>query len=175
MEHLKPIFDFFDHYFYQVLLTIALIVIHTIVKSLFRRAVKKHAFKNDFHYSREIYIRKLINISLMLLLVTIIGAIWEISFQGLSFYFASIFTIIGVALFANWSILSNLTASVIIFFFLPYRVGDTIRVVDGDQSEKGIIRDIGLFQVILLTEDGRRIAYFNNLFLQKPIEYIEGK
>ncbi|MFT6133806.1 MAG: small-conductance mechanosensitive channel [Cyclobacteriaceae bacterium] len=110
--------------------------------------------------------------SLALVLITVIGAIWEISFQGLSFYFASIFTIVGVALFANWSILSNLTASVIIFFFLPYKVGDTIKVVDGESSVTGIIRDIGLFQIVILTDDKRQVAYFNNLFLQKPIEFL---
>lgn len=173
IEYLQPIFRFLDAYYLQVFITAALILIHAIVKSLMKRVVKRHAAKNEFHYSREIYIRKLINISLMLVLITLIGAIWEISFQGLSFYFASIFTIVGVALFANWSILSNLTASVIIFFFLPYRVGDTITVMDGDHSVSGIIRDIGLFQVILMTKEGKRVAYFNNLFLQKPVEYID--
>ena len=173
LTYLQPVFDFLDRNFYPLLISLGLLIMHSVAKSVAKRAIKRHASKKDFDYSREIYIRKLINLAFTLLFITLIGAVWEISLQGLSIYFASIFTIVGAALFANWSILSNLTASVIIFFFLPYRVGDTIKVIDGDNSVKGIIKDIGLFQVIILTEDGRRVSYFNNLLLQKPIEYMD--
>ncbi|MFT5570615.1 MAG: MscS family membrane protein [Cyclobacteriaceae bacterium] len=172
MDNLDSFIALFRTYYLQLTISLILVIIYSFSKSIFRKVVKRHALKHQFHYSREIYVRKLINMSLALVLITVIGAIWEISFQGLSFYFASIFTIVGVALFANWSILSNLTASVIIFFFLPYKVGDTIKVVDGESSVTGIIRDIGLFQIVILTDDKRQVAYFNNLFLQKPIEFL---
>ena len=93
----------------------------------------------------------------------------EVSFQGLSLYFASIFTVIGVALFATWSVLSNLTASVILFFFFPYRIGRKVKIIDGDNSIEGQIVDITLFHIKVETEDDRIVAYPNNLAIQKPI------
>ena len=78
--------------------------------------MKKHSQINDLAYTREVYIKKLISIGLILVFTSAIGMVWEISVKGLSIYFASIFTVIGVGLFVNWSIFSNLTAPVILFF-----------------------------------------------------------
>jgi len=65
---------------------------------------------------RVIYTIKFFKTSWGIIMLTLISIIWDISFEGLSIYFASIFTIIGVAFFAQWSMLSNITASVILFF-----------------------------------------------------------
>lgn len=92
--------------------------------------------------------------------------------KGFSVFASSLFAIIGVAMFAQWSILSNITASVIIFFNFPARVGDTIKIIDGDNSIEGTIKEITLFQVELKDSDGNLIIYPNNLLLQKPIVKI---
>ena len=75
-------------------------------------------------------------------------------------------------MFAQWSILSNVTASIIIFFTFPARVGDSIRIVDGDNSVEGKIKEISLFQIELNDQDGNLIMYPNNLLLQKPVVKI---
>ena len=75
----------------------------------------------------------------------------------------------GVALFAQWSILSNITASMVIFFGFPYRVGDRIKVTDADFDLSGTVEEISLFHVLLRTHDGNLITYPNNLILQKPV------
>ena len=113
--------------------------------------------------------RKLFNVLMLLLLITSIGAIWEISLKGLSLYFASILTIIGVALFATWSVLSNLTASIFLFFFFPYRIGQKVKVVDGDNSVEGVILDINLFYIRIETDENHIVAYPNNIVIQKPL------
>ena len=76
----------------------------------------------------------------------------------------------GIALFAQWSILSNITASIIIFFGFPYRLGDRIRVVEaGDEVCEGVIQEISLFHVLLKKENGDQITYPNSLLLQRPV------
>ena len=102
---------------WQLLLTIGVIFLFVLVRSIIKKLIIKHARKNKMAYSREVYVKKLVIGVQVNLFLTIIGMIWEISFKGLSVYFASAFTVIGVGLFANWSILSNMTASVILFFF----------------------------------------------------------
>jgi len=140
-----------------------------ILRSILLKIVKKHSQINDLDYTREVYIKKLISMGLILVFTSAIGMVWEISVKGLSIYFASIFTVIGVGLFANWSILSNLTASVILFFFFPYRIGRDIKIVDGDNSIEGTVVDITLFYIKIEAKDKQFYSYPNNLAIQKPI------
>ena len=85
---------------------------------------------------------------------------------------SSVFAVIGVALFAQWSILSNVTSSLIIFFTFPAKVGDRIRVPDHENPVEGVIKEITLFQVELRDKDNNPIFYPNNLLLQKPVQKL---
>jgi len=153
----------------QLSITAILILLFLILRSILLKIVKKHSQINDLDYTREVYIKKLISMGLILVFTSAIGMVWEISVKGLSIYFASIFTVIGVGLFANWSILSNLTASVILFFFFPYRIGRDIKIVDGDNSIEGTVVDITLFYIKIEAKDKQFYSYPNNLAIQKPI------
>lgn len=169
MEYLENTFTYIDKNVFQLSLTAIVIILFFVFRSLLRKLVRKHAQFHEMARSRELYVNKLINLVLFIFFASLAGIIWGVSFRGLSIYFASIFTIIGVALFASWSILSNLTASVILFFFFPYRIGDKIKIIDGDNSVEGKIMDITLFYLRLETEDKELYSYPNNVALQKPI------
>ncbi len=158
----------FGTYGIQVGITLILVILYIILKSISVRLVNRHGRKNDIAINRVMYIRKLINFLLIGLIMVLIGVTWEISMKGLSVYFTSVFTVVGVGLFANWSILSNITASIILFFFFPYRIGDKITIVDGDNSETGEILDIQLFYIKIKTDKNRIVSYPNNLIIQKP-------
>jgi MscS family membrane protein len=106
---------------FQIGATFLLFLMYFIARSVILRMVKRHARNNEIEFSRELYIKKLSNYLLFILILILIAGVWEISFKGLSLGFASVFTVIGVALFAHWSILSNLTASIILFFSFPIR------------------------------------------------------
>ena len=169
MIYIENIINFLKTNAIQEVITLFLLMLFFISKSIFGKIISRHAQQNEVVHERGLYIRKLVNVILLLLLITIIGAVWEVSFQGLSMYLASIFTFIGVALFATWSVLSNLTASVILFFFFPYRIGRKVKIIDGDNSIEGQIVDITLFHIKVETDDDRIVAYPNNLAIQKPI------
>lgn len=161
--------NFFEENMQSVLVTLAVTVLFVLTRSIMLRLIKRHSRNREVPDDRQVYIIKLSNILLILLFLTVLGAAWEISLKGLSVYFASIFTVVGVALFATWSILSNLTASIIIFFFFPYRIGQKVRIVDGDNSIEGKIVDITLFYVMIETIDNKMCSYPNNLAIQKPL------
>ena len=99
-----------------------------------------------------------------------VGIFVGIGYKDLGVFFGSIFAVIGVALFAQWSILSNVTASIIVFFFFPYRVGDNVKILDGENSVEGVINEISLFHVILMDVDGLTITYPNALVFQKAVK-----
>ena len=119
--------------------------------------------------SRVQYLVRTANISLFFLFVILVCLIMGVGYGEISLFLSSVFAVIGVALFAQWSILSNITASMIIFFGFPYRVGDRIKVTDADFDISGSVEEISLFHVLIRTDAGNIITYPNNLILQKPV------
>ncbi len=114
------------------------------------------------------YIVKTVNISLVIFFAIVLITFLGLEYSQISIFLSSVFAVLGVALFAQWSILSNITASLIIFFGFPYRVGDYVRVIDKDYDISGTIEEIALFHV-LIKRDEELITYPNNLILQKGV------
>ncbi len=121
---------------------------------------------------RVYYVIKFAHFIIYFLALITLAIVWNVELGGVTVLASSIFAVIGMALFAQWSILSNLTSSIIIFFTFPARVGDKIKIMDGDNSIKGEIVEIALFHIEILDEDGNKILYPNSLFLQKLIMNI---
>lgn len=118
---------------------------------------------------RAKYISKVFNFAIAVISMFALFFIWGVDYHGIFVFGSSVLAIGGVALFAQWSILSNLTASIVIFFNYPARIGDRIRIVDGDNTLEGTIVDINMFQVLIEDESRNLINYPNNLLIQKPL------
>jgi len=160
------------HFYIELGLSILLLLIFFITKKVIARLIKRHALTNSHTKARVKYVIKLANFGLIILFISILALVWEISFKGLSFYFASFFTVAGVAFFASWSILSNITAYAIIFFNFPFKIGSSIRIMDGDDSVEGKVDDITLFFLKIKLPTGEVITYPNNVAIQKPIKEL---
>jgi len=161
------------HIYIEIGLTVLLLFIFFITRKIISKIIKNHGEKNEHSKSRMTYVIKLSNFGLSLVFITILALVWEISFRGLSLYFASFFAVAGVALFASWSILSNITAYAIIFFYFPFKIGSRIKIIDGDNSVEGKIDDITLFFLKIKLSNGEKVTYPNNLAIQKPIKELE--
>lgn len=157
----------------QLTITVGLILLHLIANRISDRMIKRYGKKHGISMPRVVYTKKYFRVISLLFFMILLGFTWDLSFQGLSVYFISFFTVAGVALFANWSILSNITASIILFFNFPYRIGDRIRIIDGDNSIEGIIFDLNVFSMIIKNDEGNKITYPNNLALQKAIVHMK--
>ncbi len=112
--------------------------------------------------------------------LTVLGAaglvfIWGVNIREIGLIFSSVFAVIGVALFAQWSILSNVTAGIILFFSFPFKIGDRITIMDKDMDEQGpfLIEDIKAYHIHLRKGNGELMTYPNNMLLQKAIS-IQG-
>lgn len=169
MEQILSYLKDFDSVQLQIALTGGLLLVYLLLARVVGRLIKRFGSRNQLTLTRVLYTTKFTRFVLFLILLLFLGLIWDIRFTGLSRYFVTFFTVAGVALFATWSILSNITASVLLFFFFPYKLGSKIRVVDGDNSIEGVIIDLNLFTMIIEDKDGRKVSYPNNLALQKAI------
>ena len=119
------------------------------------------------------YLEKTASISMFAVFVFVVCLVLGLGYGEVSLFLSSAFAVIGVALFAQWSILSNITASMVIFFAFPYRVGDRIKVTDSDFDISGEVEEISLFHVLIRTDTGNVITYPSNLILQKPVFKLE--
>jgi small-conductance mechanosensitive channel len=96
--------------------------------------------------------------------------IWGVEQSKLIIFISSLLTILGIAFVAQWSLISNITSTLIVFFTHPARIGDTITVLDKDYQIEGRISDIGVFFIIISTVEGEKITIPSNIFLQKMIK-----
>ena len=154
---------------YNFFLTLALILGVYLGLKILKKFFHQKGESKNVSQKRIYYILKTVQIIFIIIALVILGMIWSVSFSGMLLFASSAFAVIGVALFAQWSILSNITSSIIVFFTFPTRVGDIIKIVDGDNSVIGKIHEISLFHIELHDKDGHKILYPNNLFTQKPI------
>jgi small-conductance mechanosensitive channel len=104
--------------------------------------------------------------------IIILIVIWGVDTKNLFVALSSVFAVIGVALFAQWSVLSNITAGVIIFFTASFRIGNYIRILDKDMPIEAKVEDIFTFYTHLRSKDGVLHVFPNNMLLQKAVTII---
>ena len=157
----------------ELLLTAILLIIIFSLKSLNKRAIRRFGRTSAIDMNSRKIIFYLNNLVFYILALVGISLIWGVNLEDFSVFMSSVLAIVGIGFVAQWSILSNLTASVILFFSHPLRLGDRIRVLDKDFDWTGKVEDISGFYLFMRTDDGRRITIPTNLVIQKGIEILQ--
>ncbi|HEY1197067.1 mechanosensitive ion channel family protein [Flavobacterium sp.] len=165
----------FKEYSREIIATIVLIAILIVLRMIIAKLVKQFAATSQLFEHRTNLVIKYINILMNILVTTTLILIWGVKTDDIFVTVSSIATVIGVAMFAQWSILSNITAGMVLFFSFPFRIGDTIKIHDKDFPIEAEIEDINTFHVSLKTKEGEKIVFPNNLLLQKGISIIPAK
>lgn len=165
--------SFFKQILPEIVNTLLLLVLLGIIKFILKKLVRRFGSLTDLFENRTLLIIKYINVLLSIIFVLGLLLIWGVDLEEVVILFSSVFAIIGVALFAQWSILSNITSGILLFFTFPYKIGDRIRVHDKDFPLEVTIIDIRAFFLLLETTDGEQITYPNNLLLQKGISILK--
>lgn len=153
----------------KVGISAGIFIFYWLLLFLSHSAINKFGIRQKFIEKRIIYIRKVFTLLFLTLLLITYGFVWGIDIRGLLIFASSFFAVMGIALFASWSILSNLTSGMVIFFSFPYKINDYVRIVDGDNSIEGTITDMSLFHIQIKNKSGNITYYPNNLAIQRPI------
>ncbi len=157
----------------EFLYTIILLVIVFSLHYLNKNAIRRFGRSSSIDMNSRKVIFYLNNILFFILAFLGLSFIWGVNLEDISLFLSSVLAILGVGFVAQWSILSNLTASVILFFSHPLRLGDRIRVMDKDFDWTGKVEDISGFYLFMRTDDGKRITIPTNLVIQKGIEILK--
>ena len=122
---------------------------------------------------RRKIIIKAVHILSFLTAIILLSAIWGLKQNEIAVFVGTILTALGIAFFAQWSLLSNITSSLLLFFNHPVKIGDTIKVLDKDYPFVIEVSDLTYLFVHLKTEGGEIITTPNSLLLQKSVSVIE--
>lgn len=156
---------------YKIISSIAIFIAAVLIRLLITNSLKKIQTKFGFQKARILVTNKIITVLIYITTIVFISFIWGVDEKQLLIYVSSFLTILGIAFFAQWSILSNITAGLILFINYPVKIGDTITILEKDNNTTGEIRDIGAFFITLKTKKGELITLPNAIILQKNIQY----
>lgn len=157
----------------EILLTLGLLIVIVLLVLLIKSTVKRFTLLRKIEINRKKVILNLCYLLLYILAGSVLVLIWGVEIKQFTLFISSVLAVLGIGFFAQWSILSNLTASVILFFNHPVRIGDRIRILDADFDFTGEVKDITGFYFFMKTDKGEYISLPNSLVIQKGIQIME--
>jgi small-conductance mechanosensitive channel len=155
----------------KIIETIVVVVAYFLTRFVSSRTIEKTVENSLMHKTRGKVIKKSVNLILLLVTSAFLSLIWGVNQSELVIFIGSFLAVLGIAFFAQWSILSNITSGIIIFFSHPVKLDDTISIMDKDYQIEGRVSDIGFFFVIIKTKEGERVIVPSNVFVQKMIKH----
>lgn len=164
---------FFNTHQQEIINTIIVFGTLFIIQFIANLMVKKLGRTGRKNKARIKLVGRYVSVSFFLIALLIEAFILGVAIKDLIVLFSSVFAILGIALFASWSLLSNVTSGIIMFFSFPYRIGDKIHIHDKEHEVIGVIEDIRSFQVHIRNTNGNLLTYPNNMFLQKAVTLVE--
>lgn len=156
----------------EMIATGVLLLVLLILRASIISLIRRFSHKEQIIDRRAQLITKLINYLILGCALVGVFIVWGVDVRNLGVIISSVFAVIGVAFFAQWSILSNITSGVIMFFTFPYKIGDRIMIHDKEYEYVGIIEDIKTFHIVIINDNGQRITYPNSLVLQKGVSIL---
>jgi small-conductance mechanosensitive channel len=165
--------SFFNNFTKELIGTGVLLLLVFLLRIIISRLVRRFArITHKIEHRTNLVIKYLHLLANILAIIALIVT-WGVQPKDIIIAISSVATVIGVAMFAQWSILSNITSGILLFFSFPFKIGDVIRIHDKDFPIIAEIEDIRAFHVSLKTKEGEIIIYPNNLLFQKGISIMK--
>ena len=158
----------------QIALIAGCFLVLMLIMNLTKRITQKITSVKRLDPNRKKVVLNVFYFLYYILFFTSVMAIMGIDLKELSIFLSSVLAILGIAFVAQWSHLSNLTASIIIFFYHPLKIGDTVKMLDKEFDFVGVVKDIsGFYITITNKETNQDVVIPNSMILQKGIQFIE--
>ncbi len=154
---------------FQLLITVGLLLVVILVKIISQKNINRLLNRFDFDTKRKRIAHRIINLFLFIFITVTLISIWNIDKKDLIVFLTSVVTVLGIAFFAQWSILANITSSLILFFNHPLKIGQNIRVLDKEYDIEGKLIDISFFFMYVRNEEGYLITIPTSVVLQKTL------
>jgi len=165
--NLETVLNIFTTYKIQLIETVIVLIVFVSLKYLLKYLVKITIIKSVIKRHEKKEIHKIINLLIFVALFTFIISIWSVKQDNVLVFASTLLTVFGVALFAEMSILSNITAYLILFFQHPVKIGDQI-VVNSEGTEiNGKVKEMTYFFIFIEKELDQSVCSIPNALLLK--------
>ena len=162
---------------YKIQITETLLIIILYVIAFFiTKTIINNALKNtQLQRARRKIIVKAVHLFISITVLILISGIWGLKQNEIAVFASTILTALGIAFFAQWSLLSNVTSSLLLFFNHPVELGANIKVLDKDCPFEGEVTELNYFFMHLKTKDGEIITVPNSILMVKLVSRINDK
>lgn len=161
-----------EEHFVKIIETAIVFLVFTVMHFITRQGINRMLKKIHFTLQRRKLTLRMINLLLTITAIVFISAIWGVKQTDIVVFISSVMAILGIAFVAQWSLLSNITAGLILFFNHPLKIGDRIKILEKDFVIEGIVNDITFFFIHIKTDNKEKITISNTVILQKTISIV---
>lgn len=145
-----------------VVVAVVLLLEHSLERGIKKFGVRRRLTRGDVQLIR-LSVRWVSYVAL----VVVAAAIFGVGVDNLWATLTGIIAMVLIGFFAVWSLLSNLTAALVILIWRPYVIGDELTIIP--EGLVGEFREITLFHSRLMTKDRKQIQIPNNVLLSKAV------
>jgi len=152
------------------ILPLALLVLvgAAIVQFILNRGLSLLASRTHLEPNDLLPLKKVLKSVLYLVTAILILTVFGVNLGGLWAIMSTILAMVAIGFVAVWSLLSNVSSTVIILLFRPFAIGDELEFAG--EPVKGKVVDLNFLYTTLRETDGTLIQIPNNLFFQKSVK-----
>ena len=151
----------------QIIETLVILVVYILMYFVSKTIINNFLKKTNLEKGRRKMAIRAVQLFTTIIAIILTTGIWGFKQSEIAFFASSILTALGIAFFAQWSLLSNITSSILIFFNHPVKIGDYIKVLHKDFHYEGEVIALNYFFVHLKTKENEIITIPNSHFFDR--------
>jgi small-conductance mechanosensitive channel len=159
----------------QIIETLIILSIYIILYFVFKIIINNFLKKTRLERGRRKMAINAVQLFTTITAIIFLTGVWGFKQNEIALFASSILTALGIAFFAKWSLLSNITSSILIFFNHPVKLGDSIKVLHKDYHYEGEVIELNYFFVHLKTNKNEIVTVPNSDFFDKAFSVSELK
>ncbi|MBK8698498.1 MAG: mechanosensitive ion channel [Saprospiraceae bacterium] len=159
----------------QIIETLIIFSLYIVLYFVFKTIINNFLKKTRLERGRRKMAIRAVQLFNTITAIILLTGVWGFKQDEIALFASSILTALGIAFFAQWSLLSNITSSILIFFNHPVRLGDSIKVLHKDYNYEGEVVELNYFFVHLKTSENQIITIPNSHFFDKSFSVLEHK
>jgi small-conductance mechanosensitive channel len=159
----------------QIIETAIVLSGYFILYVIFKTVINNFLKKTRLERSRRKMAIRAVQLFTTITAIILLTGVWGFKQNEIALFASTILTTLGIAFFAQWSLLSNITSSILIFFNHPVKLGDYVKVLHKDYHYEGEVTEMNYFFVHIKTDDNEIITVPNSHFFEKSFSVTEKK
>ncbi|MCB1568484.1 MAG: mechanosensitive ion channel family protein, partial [Xanthomonadales bacterium] len=131
---------------------LTILVLAWLLQTLVRKSIERVCRQRELPLALVLIVRRAVGTVIAVTALLLILDVFGVSGTVLWTAFTSFAAVGAIAFFAAWSVLSNIFCSILILFTRPFRLHDTVELVENGEKPgfKGRVMDVNLLYTTLM-------------------------